>query len=59
MSSEDFKGVWDTLRIQYEGTDSLIESRKINLVRQFEMFISTKGETLSVASEIQLAADEL
>ena len=38
---------WDTLRIQYEGTDSVIESRKINLVRQYEMFISTKGETLS------------
>ena len=27
------KEIWDTLRIQYEGTDSLIESRKINLVR--------------------------
>ena len=41
------KEIWDTLRIQYEGTDSLFESRKINLVRQYEMFISTKGETLS------------
>ena len=41
------KEIWDTLCIQYEGTDSLTESRKINLVRQYEMFISTKGETLS------------
>ena len=41
------KEIWDTLRIQYEGTDSLLESRKINLVRQCEIFISTKGETLS------------
>ena len=42
------KEIWDTLRIQYEDTDSLIESRKINLVRQYEMIISTKGETLSL-----------
>ena len=41
------KEIWDTLRIQYEGTDSLLESRKINLVRQYEMFISTK-EKLSL-----------
>ena len=42
------KEIWDTLRIQYEGADSLLESRKINLVRQYEMFISTMGETLSL-----------
>ena len=31
------KEIWDTLRIQYEGTDSLLESRKINLVRQVQL----------------------
>ena len=31
------KEIWDTLRVQYEGTDSLLESRKINLVRKYEM----------------------
>ena len=41
------KEIWDTLHTQYEGTDSLLESRKVNLVRKYEMFISTKGEALS------------
>ena len=27
------KEIWDTIRVQYEGTDSLLESRKINFVR--------------------------
>ena len=41
------KDIWNTLCIQYEGTIALLESRKINLVRQYEKFISMKGETLS------------
>ena len=39
--------IWNTLCVQLKGIDSLLESRKINLVRKYEMFISTKGETLS------------
>src|SRR5581483_6996051 len=41
------KEIWDTLCIQYEGADALIESRKIHLIRQYEKFIAVKGETLS------------
>ncbi|KAJ9538908.1 hypothetical protein OSB04_031641 [Centaurea solstitialis] len=36
-----------TLYIQYEGADALIESKKIHLIRQYEKFIATKGETLA------------
>ena len=55
------KEIWDTLHIQYEGTDSLLGSRKINLVCRYEMFMSTIGKTLSLsgASEIELPADRL
>ncbi|WP_185695705.1 retrotransposon gag domain-containing protein, partial [Escherichia coli] len=41
------KEIWDTLCVQYEGADALIESRKIHLIRQYEKFIAAKGETLS------------
>ncbi|KAJ9556409.1 hypothetical protein OSB04_011023 [Centaurea solstitialis] len=41
------KEIWDTLCIQYEGADALIESRKIHLIRQYEKFIAAKGETLA------------
>ncbi|KAJ9560541.1 hypothetical protein OSB04_005701 [Centaurea solstitialis] len=41
------KEIWDTLCIQYEGADALMESRKIHLIRQYEKFIATKGETLA------------
>ncbi|KAJ9566213.1 hypothetical protein OSB04_002179 [Centaurea solstitialis] len=41
------KEIWDTLCIQYEGVDALIESRKIHLIRQYEKFIAAKGETLA------------
>jgi len=41
------KDIWNTLCIQYEGTADFLESRKINLVSQYEKFISMKGETLS------------
>ena len=41
------KSIWNTLCIQYDGTAALLESRKINLVRQYEKLISLKGETLS------------
>ncbi|KAJ9553896.1 hypothetical protein OSB04_017941 [Centaurea solstitialis] len=41
------KEIWDTLCIQYEGADALIESKKIHLKRQYEKFIATKGETLA------------
>ncbi|KAJ9541715.1 hypothetical protein OSB04_028221 [Centaurea solstitialis] len=32
------KEIWDTLCIQYEGVDTLIESKKIHLIRQYEKF---------------------
>ncbi|KAJ9539258.1 hypothetical protein OSB04_031991 [Centaurea solstitialis] len=41
------KEIWDTLCIQYEGADALIESKKIHLIRQYEKFIAAKGETLA------------
>src|SRR5581483_11235259 len=41
------KEIWNTLCVQYEGADALIESRKIHLIRQYEKFIAAKGETLS------------
>ncbi|KAJ9547115.1 hypothetical protein OSB04_019658 [Centaurea solstitialis] len=41
------KEIRDTLCIQYEGADALIESRKIRLIRQYEKFIASKGETLA------------
>ena len=41
------KDIWNTLCVQYEGTDSLMETRKINLVRKYEILMSTKGESLS------------
>ncbi|KAJ9552215.1 hypothetical protein OSB04_016260 [Centaurea solstitialis] len=41
------KEIWDTLCIQYEGFDALIESRKIHLIRQYENFIAAKSETLA------------
>ena len=41
------KEIWDTLCLQYEGAEALIESKKIHLIRQYEKFIATKGETLS------------
>ena len=41
------KEIWDTLRIQYEGTDSLLESRKINLVRSMRCS-SAPRERLSI-----------
>ena len=31
--------IWNTLFVQIEGIDSLLESRKINLVRKYEMFL--------------------
>ena len=46
--------IWNTLCIQYEGITGLLESRKINLVRQYEKFISLKGETFSSSSSFQL-----
>ncbi|KAJ9539161.1 hypothetical protein OSB04_031894 [Centaurea solstitialis] len=41
------KEIWDTLCIQYEGVDALFESRNIHLIRQYEKFIASKGETLA------------
>ncbi|KAJ9552495.1 hypothetical protein OSB04_016540 [Centaurea solstitialis] len=41
------KEVWDTLCVQYEANVVLIQSRKIYLVRQYEKFMHSKGETLS------------
>ncbi|KAJ9541659.1 hypothetical protein OSB04_028165 [Centaurea solstitialis] len=41
------KEICDTLCIQYEGADALIESKKIHRIRQYEKFIATKGETLA------------
>ena len=41
------KDIWNTLYIQYEGTADLLESRKINLVCQYEKLISQRGETIS------------
>ncbi|KAJ9552688.1 hypothetical protein OSB04_016733 [Centaurea solstitialis] len=41
------KEIWDTLYIQYEGADALIESRKIHLIRQYENVIASKGESLA------------
>ena len=39
--------IWNTLYVQFEGIISLLETRKINFVRKYEIFINTKGETLS------------
>ena len=41
------KDIWNTLCIQYEGIAALLESRKINPIRQYEKLISMKGETPS------------
>src|SRR5581483_10627954 len=41
------KDIWNTLCVQYEGADALIESRKIHHIRHYEKFIAAKGETLS------------
>ncbi|KAJ9547605.1 hypothetical protein OSB04_020148 [Centaurea solstitialis] len=41
------KEIWDTLCLQYEGADALMESRKIHLIRQYEKSIAVKCETLS------------
>ena len=41
------KKIWNTLCVQFDGTDVLLESRKINLVRQYKKFICMTGETLS------------
>ena len=41
------RDIWNTLCVQYVGTNSILESRKINLVQKYEMFIYGKNETLS------------
>ncbi|KAJ9544333.1 hypothetical protein OSB04_024040 [Centaurea solstitialis] len=38
------KEIWDTLCLQYEGADALLESRKIHLIRQYEKFIAVKDQ---------------
>ncbi|KAI3707468.1 hypothetical protein L6452_26018 [Arctium lappa] len=41
------KEMWETICVQYEGTTEIQETRKINLVRQYESFIAGKIESLS------------
>ncbi|KAI3684855.1 hypothetical protein L6452_34082 [Arctium lappa] len=41
------KEMWETICVQYEGTTEIQETRKINLVRQYESFIAGKNESLS------------
>ncbi|KAJ9557079.1 hypothetical protein OSB04_011693 [Centaurea solstitialis] len=46
------KEIWDTLCLQYEGADALMESRKIHLIRQYEKFIATElNESLALLSK--------
>ncbi|KAI3678331.1 hypothetical protein L6452_37618 [Arctium lappa] len=41
------KDMWTTLCVLYEGTDEVKKSRKISLVRKYELFSIEKGESLS------------
>ncbi|KAI3702020.1 hypothetical protein L6452_27606 [Arctium lappa] len=47
MHLKTAKEMWDTICVQYEGTTEVQETRKINLVRQYESFIAGKNESLS------------
>ncbi|KAI3746513.1 hypothetical protein L6452_08947 [Arctium lappa] len=43
MHLKTSKEMWETICVQYEGTTEIQETRKINLVRQYESFIAGKG----------------
>ena len=47
MHLKTCKYVWNTICVQHEVTNDVLQSRKINSVRQYEMFICGKNETLS------------
>ncbi|KAI3770894.1 hypothetical protein L6452_02042 [Arctium lappa] len=47
MHLKTSKEIWETICVQYEGTTEIQETRKINLVRQYESFIAGKNESLS------------
>ncbi|KAI3664801.1 hypothetical protein L6452_43409 [Arctium lappa] len=47
MHLKTSKEMWETICVQYEGTTEIQETRKINLVRQYESFITGKNESLS------------
>ncbi|KAI3669276.1 hypothetical protein L6452_40504 [Arctium lappa] len=47
MHLKTSKEMWETICVQYEGTTKIQETRKINLVRQYESFIASKNESLS------------
>ncbi|KAI3681330.1 hypothetical protein L6452_36121 [Arctium lappa] len=47
MHLKTSKEIWETICVQYEGTTEIQETRKINLVRQYESFIDGKNESLS------------
>ncbi|KAI3668177.1 hypothetical protein L6452_43254 [Arctium lappa] len=47
MHLKTSKEMWETICVQYEGTTEIQETRKINLVRQYESFIAGKNESLS------------
>ncbi|KAI3718316.1 hypothetical protein L6452_19180 [Arctium lappa] len=46
MHLKTAKEMWDTIYVQYEGTTEIQETRKINLVRQYESFVCGKNESL-------------
>ncbi|XP_024961683.1 uncharacterized protein LOC112502090 [Cynara cardunculus var. scolymus] len=41
------KDKWNTLCVLYEGTIEVKKSKKIGLVRQYELFVHGKGESLT------------
>ncbi|KAI3685807.1 hypothetical protein L6452_35065 [Arctium lappa] len=46
MHLKTSKEMWDAICVQYEGITEIQETRKINLVRQYESFIAGKNESL-------------
>ena len=47
MLCPDARNMWNTLCVLYEGTDEVKENKKVNLNRQYELFFSKKGESLT------------
>ncbi|KAI3729555.1 hypothetical protein L6452_18216 [Arctium lappa] len=46
MHLKTSKEMWETICVQYEGTTEIQETRKINLVRQYESFIAVSSEII-------------
>ena len=41
------KEMWETICVAYEGTEEVQENKKMNLLRQYELFFANKGESMT------------